>query len=154
MNIFEMYSDMINGGVFEFIGALTVIGAILDLMEKKYPAGVTWGLVSFMMLWGFWNIFFYSYHGMIWSAWAGGFMFVCNAIFLYLIIYYKRTYRVEIEMGKEFPSWHLIHREVLDVGDSVKYKGRWYVIEKDTSYEAATGSKVKRVVLVRKLPEK
>lgn len=65
-----MSSDQING-LFEFIGALSVLLNIRALLRDKMVRGVSPFPVVFFTLWGAFNVYFYPAHGLTWSFYGG-----------------------------------------------------------------------------------
>ncbi len=81
--------DIVNG-LFEVLGGLTTALNIRALMRDKEVKGVDWRLTFFYTAWGLWNLFYYPHLGQ-WASFAGGVVIVAgNAVWLALVIHYRR----------------------------------------------------------------
>ncbi len=87
-----MTPDIING-LFEFLGALLIANNSRVLLRDKHVAGFHWSTVSFFMVWGLWNIFYYPNLDQ-WVSFAGGIAVVwANMVWLALTLYYIQKTR-------------------------------------------------------------
>jgi hypothetical protein len=80
--------DIING-LFEFLGGWFVFLHIQTLYKDKAVKGISWPAISFFVVWGYWNLYYYSYLGQFISFIGGFVLAVANTIWLTMIIYYK-----------------------------------------------------------------
>lgn len=83
------WPDIINSG-FEFFTAPFAVLSILKLVKEKKVRGVSFIHMSFITLWGFWNLYFYPYLGQWWSFIGGIAIVLTNLVWVTLIFYYMR----------------------------------------------------------------
>ena len=81
-------SDKING-VFETAGGLFIILSILQVLVDKSVAGVNLIHITFFVIWGYWNLYYYKSIKQRWSLRASYFITTVNTVWLALLIYYK-----------------------------------------------------------------
>ena len=87
-----MTPDAING-TFELIGAVLMSMDIVRIYRDKEVSGVWWPARLFFLLWGVWNIYFYSYYDHFWS-WIGGLaMTGVNAVWVCFVLYYEMAWK-------------------------------------------------------------
>ena len=83
------YPDLINAS-FEFIGSGMVWANVVQLYRDKIVKGVHWATMTFFMLWGYWNLFYYP-HLDQWASFVGGvFITIANTVWVIQMVYYKR----------------------------------------------------------------
>lgn len=81
--------DLTNG-LFELFSACLGIFNIHQIYKDEEVKGVSVVPMVFFTLWGFWNIFYYSYMGQYYSTSGAGAMLAVNLIYLSLVIKYKK----------------------------------------------------------------
>ncbi len=84
-----MIPDQING-CFEVVAGLLLTLNIIQLYHDKQVRGVHIVPMAFMVIWGFWNLYFYPYIGAPWSFLGGIIVVIVNITWVGQIIYYKR----------------------------------------------------------------
>lgn len=89
-----MTPDLING-LFEACGGLLMLLDIKVIIRDRAVRGVYWPSRIFFLVWGGWNVYFYSYYDHIWSWLGGAFMLAVNAVWVFLAWYYSRKQRME-----------------------------------------------------------
>jgi hypothetical protein len=94
------YSDLANSGI-ELVGAAVTLTNVVALHRDKMVRGISLLPVVFFTLWGAWNIFFYHTNGLFYSALAGVAMFLVNALWLVMAVYYERD-RLRAGISKMF----------------------------------------------------
>ena len=82
--------DMINGLIFQLGGVSVIWISIIKLWKDKEVKGISYIHVAFFTLWGFWNIFFYSYLGQWTSMIAGIILVITNSIYLYGLLKFRK----------------------------------------------------------------
>lgn len=87
-----MSSDVINS-LFESISGLLTLISVYRLYKDKELKGVSIYPTLFFTLWGFWNIYFYSYNNFPYSFYGGLLITIVNVIWLSMIYYYKFKYK-------------------------------------------------------------
>lgn len=85
-----MTPDMINGG-FEFAAGLAILNHCFALLQDRRVAGVSTASVAFFTAWGGWNIFYYPHLDQFWSFTGGIFVVLTNAIYVALLIHFRRN---------------------------------------------------------------
>jgi hypothetical protein len=85
-----MNIDAVNG-VFETLGALFILLSVRKLYNEKLVRGVSYWHISFFMVWGFWNLFYYPALGQVWSFLGGALLVVTNVVYVGQLIYYTQT---------------------------------------------------------------
>lgn len=83
-----MSNDLING-FFELCGGLLYVINIRRLIRDKEVRGVSWIPTLFFTFWGAWNLYYYPSLNQTLSFIGGIFIFTTNAIWIYLVFYYK-----------------------------------------------------------------
>ena len=86
-------NDIINGS-FEFIGGLLYIINIVKLVKDKEVKGVSWVPTAFFTTWGAWNIYYYPSLDQWFSFWGGICIFLTNATWIGLVIYYNHKTKI------------------------------------------------------------
>lgn len=81
-------SDKINSG-FEFAGGFFTIFHILQVLHDKSVSGLSLYTITFFVIWGYWNVYYYKSIKQPWSLRATYFITFMNTIWLALLIYYK-----------------------------------------------------------------
>ena len=81
------HTDEINSG-FELTGGFFIILHIVQILHDKSVAGLSVFAITFYVIWGYWNIYYYSSIKQKWSLRATYFITVMNTIWLALLIYY------------------------------------------------------------------
>lgn len=82
-----MIADFTNG-VFEMLGAVAVFVHCRQLYHDKLVRGVSWKATLFMVVWGYWNLYYYPHLDQWWSLGGAGLIALANTIWLVLMIYY------------------------------------------------------------------
>jgi hypothetical protein len=88
------YLDMVNGGFELFSGLMTIL-SVVKLYKDKSVRGVHLGPQFFFVSWGFYNLVFYPWHGLMFSFVGGIVMVGVNATWLGMAIYYKHQEKME-----------------------------------------------------------
>lgn len=83
-----MNIDLTNG-LFEIGGALFVLNHCRVLYHDKTVKGFSLISVAYFTAWGIWNLFYYPSLNQFWSTVGGVSLVIANAIWVFLIIYYK-----------------------------------------------------------------
>lgn len=81
-------NDLINGS-FELISGIISLINIKQLIKDKTLKGISWIPTFFFTLWGMWNLYYYPSLGQTLSFIGGLGIFITNAIWLILVLYYK-----------------------------------------------------------------
>lgn len=85
-------SDLVNG-LFECLGGVMLFYNCWRVYLDKAIQGVSIGVTSFMMVWGFWNLYFYPHLGQ-WLSFSGGIIIViANTLWVAMAWYYTRQSR-------------------------------------------------------------
>lgn len=84
-----MIPDQINS-CFELLAGLLLSLNIIWLYHDKQIRGVHIVPIAFMVVWGFWNLYFYSYIGAPWSFMGSIAVVTVNTIWVGQMIYYRR----------------------------------------------------------------
>ena len=84
-----MVADNVNG-MFEILGGLFVFLNVIKLHHDKKVRGVSMVTISFMTIWGFWNLVYYPMLGQWWSTVGAVFIALLNAVWLGQVIYYSK----------------------------------------------------------------
>lgn len=84
-----MQLDVING-LFESFGAIMIVLNILAIIRDQELKGVHWGPTIFFTAWSFFNLWFYPANGLWFSFLGACSIVVTNAIWLGLVLYYRR----------------------------------------------------------------
>ena len=79
--------DLING-TFETLGGFAVLGHIRALLRDKQVKGVSWPVVVFFCLWGYWNLFYYPHLGQWYSFLGGMWLALTNTVWVAVMVYY------------------------------------------------------------------
>lgn len=80
--------DRINGA-FEISGGFFIVLHILQALHDKSVGSVSLPAVTFFVIWGYWNLFYYKAIQQKWSLRATYFITAMNTVWLALLIYYK-----------------------------------------------------------------
>jgi hypothetical protein len=81
--------DLING-LFEFLASFLLLLNVLKLYRDKKVRGVCHISVTFMAIWGAWNLFFYPSIGAWWSFAFCIPVVIVNTIWVSQMFYYTR----------------------------------------------------------------
>ena len=84
----KKHTDEINSG-FELVGGFFTILHILRVCHDKSVAGLSIYAITFYVIWGYWNLYYYKSIKQRWSLIATYFITAMNTIWLALLIYYK-----------------------------------------------------------------
>jgi len=84
-----MVVDNINA-IFEVTGGVFVFLNVLKLYHDKEVRGVSYIGVAFFVMWGYWNLYYYSVMGQYRSAIGTLSVAVGNTVWLGQMIYYIR----------------------------------------------------------------
>ena len=79
--------DQINA-IFEFTGALFLLLNIRRLWVDKRVQGVSVWPVMFWSAWGFWNLLFYPYAGLMWSFYGALCVVTANCVWLSMLVWF------------------------------------------------------------------
>ena len=82
-------NDLINGA-FELLGGCLLMLNVRRITADKAISGVSWLPVFFFTAWGIWNLYYYPSLNQWFSFTGGCLIVVVNAIWLGLVLYYKR----------------------------------------------------------------
>lgn len=83
-----MNPDLINAG-FNFIAGFFILNNCRVLLRQKLVRGVSVISVTFYLLWGIWNIFWFQYLDTPWSFYAGLFEMLSNCLWIGLMLYFN-----------------------------------------------------------------
>lgn len=95
--------DLVNG-LFEGLAGLMVFLSAWRVYADKQVRGVSWIMVVFMLIWGFWNLHYYPAIQQTWSFYGGISVVTANLIWISLMWRYRdkpvpkpdlETWRVE-----------------------------------------------------------
>lgn len=81
--------DVINS-FFELFSGLAVILNIKAAYVDKQIKGVRIIPTTFFVIWGYWNIYFYSQVDCLWSLIGGCLLVLTNSIWLFQMFYYRK----------------------------------------------------------------
>lgn len=84
----KKHTDEINSG-FELTGGFFTILHIAQVLHDKSVAGLSLYAITFYVIWGYWNLYYYKSVKQRWSLRATYFITFMNTIWLALLIYYK-----------------------------------------------------------------
>lgn len=84
-----MTPDHINAG-FELVAGILLTFNVVRIYYDKKTRGVSILPLSFMVLWGLWNCYFYPSLGVMWSFYCGLFCTAINAIWISQMFYYRK----------------------------------------------------------------
>lgn len=84
-----MTPDHINAG-FELAAGFLLTFNVVRIYRDKKTRGVSMIPLSFMVLWGLWNCYFYTSLGVIWSFYCGIVCTTINGIWISQMIFYRR----------------------------------------------------------------
>lgn len=97
-----MNIDMVNG-VFESLGAAFILLSVCKLAKEKLVRGISYWHISFFMVWGFWNLYYYPQLGQWFSVLGGALLVASNMVYVVQLIYYTYNERGWIYMWKQDP---------------------------------------------------
>ena len=81
--------DLING-MFEMLGGILCWLNVLSLLKDKQIKGVSYPVMTFYALWGYWNLYYYPYLNQ-WLSFTGGLFLVAgNTIWVILALKYRK----------------------------------------------------------------
>ena len=83
-----IWQDLVNAG-FELLGGVGVWLHIVALYKNKKASGVEPLTFVLFTLWGYWNLYYYSFLGQTASVYAGISIVIANTVWVYLYYYYK-----------------------------------------------------------------
>ena len=78
--------------LFELFGALCAWLNVFELARDKEVKGVNWLSTAFFCTWGGWNLFYYPSLHQPFSAFAAAFLCIANAVWLILLISFRRIH--------------------------------------------------------------
>jgi hypothetical protein len=84
-----MPADAVNG-LFEALGAFFVFLSVRRVFKDKQVAGVSAIGVTFFVVWGYWNLYYYPHLDQWLSACAAGAVALMNTAWLVGLVYYGR----------------------------------------------------------------
>lgn len=84
-----MSADITNG-VFELLAAVFILNHCRVLYADKMTRGVSIVSTIFFFLWGLWNVYYYPSLDQVWSYRGGLCVVTANALWVALLLYYKR----------------------------------------------------------------
>lgn len=87
--------DAINGG-FEAFASLMVLNHCRVLSAEKIVRGVSVISVTFFMLWGVWNLYYYPSLGQPLSFYGGLLVVLANVFYIGLMLTYRRRERIDM----------------------------------------------------------
>ena len=82
-----MTPDIANG-LFELVGGTLMFVNCWRVHRDKQVRGVSWPVMLFFTLWGFWNLYFYPAYGLWMSFWGGVLIVAGNVTWVTLAGYY------------------------------------------------------------------
>lgn len=82
-----MTPDVINGA-FEFVASVLLAMNVIKLHRDKCLRGVCITPFAFMVIWGYWNCYFYPALDAWWSFWGGMLVAIVNTIWVSQMVYY------------------------------------------------------------------
>lgn len=88
-----MSPDLINGG-FEAFASVMVLNHCRVLAAEKIVRGVSVVSVTFFMLWGVWNLYYYPGLEQTWSFYGGVLVVLANLFHVSLLLLYRRQERL------------------------------------------------------------
>jgi hypothetical protein len=80
-------SDVVNA-FFETGGGIAVCFSVRRLLHDKKVRGVSIPGISFFVIWGYWNLFYYPSIEQMWSLIGAGSVALVNTLWVSLMIYY------------------------------------------------------------------
>ncbi len=83
------WTDAVNGG-YESLASLFLLINVMRLHRDKECKGVSIAPTAFFASWGYWNLFFFPYNGLWFSAIACGLVALVNTFWVGQMIYYSR----------------------------------------------------------------
>lgn len=87
-----MSPDIINA-LFEVFGGYFIYLHVKQAYRDKVIKGVSVAAISFMTVWGIWNLYYYPSLDQWWSFLGGVVIVIMNFIWVSLVIYYKKKER-------------------------------------------------------------
>ena len=99
-----MTPDMINGS-FELGGAAAISLSIRRILIDKQVSGVSWGMIAFMLGWGVWTLYFYSYIEQPWSLLGSDAIVVSNVTYLALLLWYGYVSNRDTNRDTKWSEW-------------------------------------------------
>ena len=85
-----MNIDIING-LFECLGAAFIMLSVHKLAREKLVRGVSYWHISFFMMWGFWNLYYYPQLEQWFSVIGGILLVTTNVVYVGQLIWYTQT---------------------------------------------------------------
>lgn len=85
-----MTPDIINGCFEAFAGIMILLHCRRLFIDKKVR-GASTVATFFFTSWGFWNLFYYPNLGQTWSFVGGLVVVTANALWLGLMLYYRKS---------------------------------------------------------------
>ena len=92
-------NDFING-MFELASGLFCTINIFKLVKDKTIKGISWIPTFFFSIWAIWNLYYYSSLNQPISVIGGVGIFIANAVWLFLVFYYKSKGNKSINTNK------------------------------------------------------
>ena len=81
--------DIVNG-LFELFGGLVIWLNVARLVKDKEVKGVSWVVMAFFAVWGYWNLYYYPHLGQMFSFVGGFFVVAANTAWVVLFLHYRR----------------------------------------------------------------
>lgn len=81
--------DLANAG-FEFGGAIFILNHARVLFAEKIVRGISLVSIVFFLIWGIFNMFYYSHLEQSASWYAGIMVTLANLVWVSMIIYYRK----------------------------------------------------------------
>ena len=85
-----MISDLTNGA-FELLAAVMVLNHCRVLYRDKAVKGISILSTAFFASWGAWNLYYYPSLGQWWSFAGGVGIVLANALWVALLLRYRKT---------------------------------------------------------------
>lgn len=88
MNTSILFPDIVNG-CFETLLGLMQWGSVQKLHRDKRVRGVYWQVQILIVLWGYWNLFYYPHLDQFMSFTGGVILAAANTVWLVLAFRYR-----------------------------------------------------------------
>jgi len=86
-------NDIINGLIFELIGAIVCWINVFKILKDKQVKGVYWPATGFFAAWGIWNLYYYWSLTQFWSVAGSLVMCTANAAWVVLAFRFRKRGR-------------------------------------------------------------
>lgn len=83
-----MNPDLVNAS-FELFAGLFILNHIRATIKAGGVEGISLTSVTYFVVWGFWNLFYYPHLGQTVSYYAGVFVAITNLTWLGVMLYYR-----------------------------------------------------------------